>query len=130
MTIFAPVATMILIVDDDEATRDSLRFLLECEGIESVVFDSARSFLQSPAFPSVDCLVVDVNMSDMNGIALLEHLRKQGVQLPAIVVTGSPGAETTRRALAAGAMGVFEKPFDTSALVEAIRCAVLPAGRY
>ena len=73
---------MISIVDDDAAVRDSLRFLLECEGYETREFASAREFLPADRAADGDCLILDVHMPGMSGIELLETMRRQGDTRP------------------------------------------------
>jgi len=104
---------MIFIVEDDEATRDSLCLLFECEGLACRGFASASAFLAAKP-------VLDVNMAGMDGLALLERLRASGVTTPAIMITGQASPAVLRRATAAGAVALLEKPFDSASLVDRV----------
>ncbi len=112
---------MIFIVDDDNATRDSLRLLLDCVGLEAREFPSAEAFLDARQFADEDCLVLDVHMPGMTGIELLEHLRERGDKIPIIIITGQPSVADTVRARAAGALAVLEKPFKPGEVVGLVR---------
>ena len=76
------------IVDDDEAVRQSLAFLLSTAGIPIRVYESATAFLTGLPTLQDGCLITDVRMPDMTGIELLQHLRGKGIKLPVIVITG------------------------------------------
>src|ERR1700681_3306949 len=115
---------MIFIVDDDSATRDSLRLLLECVGLEARDFPSAKTFLDARQFADEDCLVLDVHMPGMTGIELLEQLRERGDRIPIIIITGQPSVVDTARARAAGALAVLEKPFKPGEIVGLVRRAL------
>jgi FixJ family two-component response regulator len=109
---------MILLVEDDEATRDSLCLLFECEGLVCRGFASAQAFLDEKPGLDDSCLVLDVNMAGMDGLALLEQLRAGGATVPAIMITGVPTPAILKRAAAAGAAAVLEKPFDSGKLID------------
>ena len=111
---------MIFIVDDDSAARDSLRCLLECEGIEVEDFASAEAFLAALPQAEKGCLIADVKMPGMSGLDLLEKLRGDGSQLTAIVVSGLPSAATKQRAERAGAT-FLDKPFNDPGLAQLLR---------
>lgn len=114
---------MIFIIDDDAAVRDSLRLLLECDGLEAIGFASAAAFLETARPTSADFLIVDLHMPGMDGIALLEELRRRGVNLPALVITGRPGETSRRRAEAAGALALLEKPYPSERLLALVHRA-------
>lgn len=114
---------MIFIIDDDEAVRDSLRLLLECDGFEATGFTSAVAFLETARPSGADCLIVDLHMPGMDGIALLEELRRRGVNLPALVITGRPSEAVRRRARAAGALALLEKPYNSTRLLALVHRA-------
>jgi two-component system, LuxR family, response regulator FixJ len=119
---------MIFIVDDDAGVRDSLRLLLESEGFAAREFASARQFLENARTDHRGCLLVDVQMPGMSGIELLEHLRRSGDTLPAIVISGHVDQVTRQRAHAAGAIAVIEKPYQSEELLDFIRRAFDGAG--
>jgi two-component system response regulator FixJ len=115
---------MIFILDDDAATRDSLRLLLECEGFAAREFASGREFLDVVRPATGDCLLLDLHMPEMDGIAVLETLRRRGDRVPAIVVTGRPSPEAKSRAEAAGALALLEKPYHADKLLDLVRQAL------
>jgi two-component system, LuxR family, response regulator FixJ len=107
------------VVDDDPAMRDSLRMLLEASGFVVRVFDSASALLTvSPG--GIGCVLTDVRMPDIDGIALLRRLRDLGCRLPVIVMTGQGDIAIAVQAMKAGAVDFLEKPFGDDALFEAI----------
>jgi two-component system, LuxR family, response regulator FixJ len=114
---------MIFIVDDDDATRDSLRLLVECEGLEAQDFSSGRRFLDVVRPADGDCLILDVNMPAMNGFEVVEELRRRGHTLPVIFVTAWSDASTRSRARAVGAMALLEKPHGADELLALVRQA-------
>jgi two-component system, LuxR family, response regulator FixJ len=114
---------MIFIVDDDAATRESLRFLLETEGLDARDFADGRRFLDTARPVEGDCLILDVNMPGMSGLEVLEALRGRGDEVPVIVVTAYLDAATGKRAAAAGAMAILEKPHGAEAVLELVRRA-------
>lgn len=117
---------MIFLVEDDEATRDSLCLLFESEGLACRGFASGEAFLA--AMPSLDnsCLVLDVNMDGIDGLTLLERLRSGGASVPAIIITGKPTPAVHKRAAAAGAVVVLEKPFDSGSLIDHVQTLLAP----
>ena len=114
---------MIFIVDDDDATRDSLRLLVECEGFSAEDFASGRSFLDTARPADGDCLILDVNMPGMSGFDVLEELQRRGDRLPVIVITAEPDGATHSRARAAGALALLEKPHGAEELLTLLRQA-------
>jgi two-component system, LuxR family, response regulator FixJ len=114
---------MIFIVDDDDATRDSLRLLVECEGFEARGFASGRPFLDAVRPAAGDCLILDVNMPGMNGFEVLDELHRRGDRLPVIVITAWPDPSTRSRARTAGAIALLEKPHGADELLALIRQA-------
>lgn len=107
------------VVDDDEAVRRSLAFLLEAASFTVRLHGSAASFLELPAVTG--CLLVDYDMPGIGGLELLRRLRLRGIAVPCIVITGKHAAGIRQAARAAGAAAVIEKPFDTEELILAIR---------
>jgi len=114
---------MIFILDDDAGVRDSLRLLLECEGLETREFASCREFLDADGAES-DCLILDVHLPGMSGIELLETMRRRGDMLPVIVISGRIDAMTRNRARAAGALAVVEKPYQVEEVLDLVRRAM------
>lgn len=111
-----PAAT-VAVVDDDEAVRESLRFLLETAGFRVETFGSAAQFLQSAAHEALGCLLLDQHMPQVTGLDLLRELRRRGETLRVALMTGSPSPELTRRAKELGAVEVIEKPLTDDALL-------------
>lgn len=111
---------MIFVVDDDGAARDSIRFLLETNGIDVVDFASAEAFLDAYRRENADCLILDMRMPGMSGLELLERLRRGGSDDAAIIVSGLHSAALKQRAERAGAR-YLEKPFSGTSLIDAVR---------
>jgi len=115
---------LICIVDDDECIRSSLRALFESAHHAVVDFSSARAFLVSECVDKCDCLVVDVRMPGMSGLALQEELAERGNQTPLIIITGHGDVPLAVRAMKAGALDFIEKPFDEDTMLSAVERAV------
>jgi FixJ family two-component response regulator len=119
-----PAQPRVYIVDDNEAVRASLRLLVELEGLSVEDFDSGRAFLDACGASPAGCLVLDVHMPDMSGIEVLETLRRRGIVLPTILVTGRSDRSLRERARAAGAVRLVEKPFVVDAMLDLVRSAL------
>jgi two-component system response regulator FixJ len=120
-----PQQGVVFIVDDDEALRDSLCWLLESAGLRVEPHDSANSFLQSYYPGQSGCLLLDVRMPGMNGLELQEQLESRDVRLPVVIMTGHGDVAMAVRALKAGAMDFIEKPFDDELLLTSIQRALV-----
>ena len=120
---------LICIVDDDENVRESLGELLDAAGYSVHSFPSAEQFLSSGALASCSCLVTDVRMPDMDGIALQEELARRSVRFPVIVITGHADVPLAVRAMRAGATDFIEKPFKPDTLLSAVRQALASGSR-
>src|SRR5271157_1943891 len=116
-------ARLVAVVDDDEAVRDSLRFLLETAGFHVVTYGSAGQFLAEAKPGDLVCLVVDQHMPDQTGLQLVSRLRHQGSALPIALITGSPSADLARRAQELGVSTVLEKPLIDDVLLDFIERA-------
>ena len=111
----------VYLVDDDEALRDSLVWLLESSGYKVCAFDSAEAFLQVFNLSMRGCLVLDVRMPGMSGLELFDVLRERHCPLPAIFITGHGDVPMAVKAVKRGAMDFIEKPFgdrDILGLIE------------
>lgn len=100
----------VVVVDDDAAVRDSLAFLLEIAGYEVERFASGPECMAALRPALVACLVVDQHMPVMTGLEFLAALRRQGIQLPALLITGSPSPDLLARAAALNVRQVLSKP--------------------
>lgn len=115
---------VVFIVDDDEALRDSLRWLIESVGLMVETHDSADSFLQSYYPGQSGCLLLDVRMPGMSGLELQEQLESRDIRLPIVIITGHGDVAMAVRAMKAGAMDFIEKPFDDELLLASIQRAL------
>ena len=115
---------VIYVIDDDEAVRHSLEFLLKTAGIQVRSFDSAKSFLDILPQVNSGCVITDVRMPDITGIDLLHRLRKTNPDLPVIVITGHGDITLAVEAMKIGAVDFLEKPFDDDQLIAAVRSAL------
>ncbi len=115
---------MISIVDDDAAVRQATEALVRSLGHSAATFSSAEEFLSSDRLRETECLITDVQMPGMTGIELQRRLRAAGRPCPVIVVTGSPDVALRARALAAGAVGVLDKPLRDEMLIACLDCAL------
>jgi two-component system response regulator FixJ len=115
---------LVQIIDDDDALRDSLTFLLLSAGIEAKSYDSAASFLNDPQRGTSGCIITDVRMPGMSGIDLLRKLKSDGVTVPVIVMTGHGDVPLAVEAMKLGAFDFIEKPFDDDALLMSVRGAL------
>ncbi len=111
---------LIVIVDEDEAVRDSLRFSLGAEGFDVLVFASGRQLLAEVSLPSGDCIVVEQHARDMTGLDLISMLRSRNFTAPAILIASRSDPELYARAAAAG-IPVVEKPLLDFTLVDSVR---------
>ena len=110
----------VIVVDDDQALRDSLKFSLEIDGFDVRVYPDALRLLAEADFLENCCLVIDQNMPGMTGLDLIAALRERNISSPAILITSHPNAALRERAVKAG-VSISEKPFLGSGLVERIR---------
>ena len=108
---------VVVVVDDDQAVRESLRFLLDVAGYDVATFESARDYLDHVAGQPVTCLVVDQHMPQTTGLELLAMLRQRGSRLPTALITGSVSPDILRQATALGVTRVLEKPLADDALL-------------
>lgn len=119
-----PSVPLIAIVDDDDALRNSLDNLLRSVGFRVHGFASAEAFLQAQPAPETACLLLDVRLPGMNGLALQRQLVAAHGSLPIIFVTAYADDDVRARALAAGAVAVLSKPCREEELLQAIEAAL------
>jgi two-component system response regulator FixJ len=115
---------VIYVIDDDDAVRQSLEFLLKTAGVAVRGFESAKAFLE--ILPQVDsgCVITDVRMPGITGIELLRRVKQLSPDLPVIVITGHGEISLAVEAMKIGAADFLEKPFDDDHLLAAVRAAL------
>ena len=122
-----PTEPIVHVIDDDDAARHSLKFLIECAGYRVADYDSALAFLaafEAAGTLAAGCIVTDVRMPDMTGLELVDHLNQQGVAEPIIVITGHADVPMAIQAMKAGVVDFIEKPFSDDAILSVIREAL------
>jgi FixJ family two-component response regulator len=117
-------AAKISVIDDDHAVREATRDLLRSLGYTAEVFDSAEAFLESGGFAETSCILTDIQMPGMDGVALQAFLLDRGYALPMIFITAFPDEGVKRKVLGAGAYGYLVKPFDENRLLDCIEKAI------
>jgi len=128
----APAARLVYVVDDDDAFRDSLRWLLESAGYRVALFASAERFLASYRVGEGLCLLLDVRMSGLTGIELQAELNRRSDAIPVIFLTGHGDVPMAVEAVKKGAYDFVEKPFANTrllALIEQVAALDAPARR-
>ncbi len=116
------------VIDDDEAVRESLTFLLKTAGHAVRTYENATAFLHDDPKAKSGCIVTDVRMPDISGIDLLHRLNELHVGLPVIVITGHGDVPLAVEAMKAGALDFLEKPFDDDALLTSVNAALRHQG--
>ena len=112
------------LIDDDEAIRTSLSFVLEMHDLPARTYASAPEFLAVAEGLTSGCVVTDVRMPEMSGLELVKRLKERGVRLPVIVITGHGDVPLAVEAMRAGVVDFIEKPFDDEVLLRSIRMAL------
>ena len=119
-----PASKLVHVIDDDDALRDSLRFLLASAKFDVETYESAIAFLA--ALPQIKggCIVTDVRMPRLSGLELLRRLKSMSIDLPVIVMTGHGDVALAVDAMKEGAIEFLEKPFDDEVLLKAVGVAL------
>jgi two-component system response regulator FixJ len=118
-----PAEATVHVIDDDDAARDSLAFLLRTASIPARSYASAEQFLA--ALPvEAGCVVTDIRMPGMTGIELMGRIRQLGVNMPVIVMTGHGDVPLAVEAMKSGAADFLEKPFDDETMLTAVNAAL------
>ena len=117
-------ADIVHVVDDDEAMRDSMAFLLRAANFQVQTYPAATDFLEALPKIKAGCVVTDVRMPGMSGIELLQRLRELKVSVPVIVVSGHGDVPLAVEAMKTGALDFIEKPFDDDVFLRAVRMAL------
>jgi FixJ family two-component response regulator len=124
---------VVMMVDDDVAVRDSTALLLSLKGFATRQFASAEQLLAATGDPFdrslTGCLLLDVRMTGMDGLALQAELARRGCTLPVVVITAHGDVDTARAALKGGALDFLEKPVDEDVLLTTVRSAMAAAAQ-
>jgi len=115
---------LIHLVDDEDAIRRSTGFLLKTCGFEVKAYESGVAFLKEVKTAAPGCILLDVRMPEMDGLAVQQELNARGVMMPVIVLTGHGDIAIAVRAMKAGAVEVLTKPFRAEDVLGAIRLAI------
>lgn len=113
-------AAVVVIVDDDDAVRDSLRILLETDDIDVVTYASGEEFLASHPHSRCDCIMLDIHLPGVSGISVLQQLTAEGFKDPVILMTGRPSEAVRVEAERAGALELLLKPLDGNKIFDAL----------
>lgn len=119
-----PTTPVVFVVDDDVSVRESLAPLIRWAGWKPETFSSAQEFLSRPRDETPSCLVLDVELPDLNGLDLQERVAADRAAMPIIFITGHGDIPMSVRAMKAGAAEFLTKPFERDALLNAIRSAI------
>ena len=119
-----PSASLVHVIDDDEAVRQSLEFLLKTARMQVRTYESAAAFLSVLPSVSSGCIVTDVSMPGISGVDLLRRLKELKIAIPVIVITGHGDVQLAVEAMKIGAMDFIEKPFDDEMLLASIKAAL------
>jgi len=130
-----PIRPSIAVVEDDDSVREATIGLLRSHGFIVKGFPAADAFLKSSRIHITSCLIADVQMPEMSGLALYGHLIAIGTPIPTILITAYPDEAVRARALSAGVTGYLTKPFSEKDLLDCIDSAskhsvlLAPVGR-
>src|ERR1700734_1634606 len=121
----SPTAPTVVVVDDDVSVRESLELLIQNEGWQPALFESAQEFLARSPGVVPSCLILDVNLPDLSGLDIQQRITDGKSSTPIIFITGYGDIPTSVRAMKAGAAEFLTKPLDDEIMIRAIRGAVL-----
>ncbi|WP_079227660.1 response regulator transcription factor [Pseudomonas putida] len=119
----------VYVVDDDQGMRDSTVWLLESVGLQGVPFASGQAFLDACVDDGPACVLLDVRMPGLGGMAVQQALRERGLQIPVIFVSGHADVPIVVRAFKAGASDFIEKPYSDQLLLDSVQAALERAGQ-
>lgn len=114
----------VFVVDDDEAMRDSIFWLLDSMNLRTRIFSSANDFLSTCDMVREGCLLLDVCMPGMSGMELLDRLKENGCHLPVIIITGLSDDPMTVNALGQNVFDFIQKPFSGQELLDRVNAAL------
>lgn len=112
------------VADDDASVRDAIAFMLDHHGMAYRLFDSAEAVLAALKPSDRGCLLLDVRMPGMDGLALQNRLKQDGILMPVVFISGHGDIRTAVRAVQAGALDFLEKPFEAEVLLEKLENAM------
>jgi two-component system response regulator FixJ len=112
------------VIDDDDAVRESLRFVLDSAGLVARGYGSAEQFLAAVQPGLTGCIVTDVRMEEISGLDLVRRLQAMGLGLPVVVMTGHGDVALAVEAMKAGVVDFLEKPFDDEVFLRAVQAAL------
>jgi len=117
------LSAAVLVVDDDAALTEALKFAMELEGFSVETYPDGESLLNKRSFPKHGCMVIDVKLPGVNGLELVRRLRARKVTLPAVLMTTNPPSSLRIHAAAAG-VPIVEKPLLRDELIDTVRTLV------
>ncbi|HET7718173.1 MAG TPA: response regulator [Bauldia sp.] len=120
---------MVHVIDDDEAVRTSLAYLLTLHDFEVATYESGAAFLRAAAAGLSGCVLTDARMPGMNGVELLKQLSEMNFSLPIVVMTGYNDGKITKAMTGFGPVALLEKPFDHDLLIATLRSALANPGQ-
>ncbi|HTB42535.1 MAG TPA: response regulator [Acetobacteraceae bacterium] len=120
----SPAAPVVYVVDDDISVRESLELMIVSAGWQPQTFASAQEFLSCPRIFAPSCLILDVNLPDLNGLDLQKRIAVDHTDMPIIFLTGYGDVPMTVRAMKAGAVEFLTKPFHDDVMLSAIQQAI------
>jgi FixJ family two-component response regulator len=119
-----PSDPTVFIIDDDEGIRAAIQGMLKSVGLEAKTFGTAHEFLRSPRLDGPSCLVLDVELPEVNGLDFQQELAAAGIRIPIIFITGHGDIPMTVKAMKSGAVEFLSKPFRDEDLLDAIHQAL------
>ena len=119
-----PATPTVVVVDDDISVRESLELLIQNEGWQAALFESAHEFLAQLPAVTPNCLILDINLPNLSGLDIQQRISDEKFSIPIIFITGYGDIPTSVRAMKAGAAEFLTKPLNDRILIEAIRDAV------
>ena len=115
---------MVIVIDDDAMMRQALESLLDANGLDARLFDSAEAAMRSTALEDASCVVTDIVLPGMSGFQLCDELSRKGFRLPIVFITAHDEPAVHEAAIRTGAVALFIKPFSGRALASAVKSAV------
>jgi len=115
---------LVFVVDDDDAVRESISWLISSVDLKVLAYSSASDFLAQCRPGQAGCLITDIRMPEISGLELQDELNRRGCDIPVIVITGHGDVQTAVRAMKAGAFDFIEKPFNDQLLLDLVNRAV------